>query len=1059
MRPAPARPSAVALALALALPPLLANGDVAGSRDRQAPYRVLDRVEGAWPDLALAPVRPLAVHPATGHLFALNAHDSAAVEFDAGGAPLRALRTPWGPVALAFWSPRGGAPAELLVVSRGTYALARIDLASGAITKLVELPAEPADIVVHPGTNTAFVSCSGDDSVVEVDVERGTVVAHHAIPSKRPTFLALDGDALLVAPMLSGNNSAAEEGAHLLDAGRVLDLADPAVAHKGLPDEDLFRWTPGGRPRAVATGVGAVLFAVGVNPVTGDVWQLGTDAKNKDPNRVGEPALRGDIVQNRLALVTPSDGPPAAPWAVLDLDDVDPGTAGTQFDPTRAVGQPYALAFDAAGNGYVTGLLTDNVTEISPAGAFVREWDTGSIPRGVLVDAAGARCFVHCWGSNEVEEYDLAPATPQLVRRLDLGLDPTPEIRRRGRRLFYDGSFSMHGNASCATCHVETETDMLAWDLSDLPADDKGPLVTQTMRGIGDLTPFHWRGERAGLVDFNGAFDALLGGAPMATGPGGDFEAFRAFVFSLEQPANPNQDPRRVVSNKRPFDLPDGTPLQGDAVAGQDTYFDVTAVQGIGSCNTCHTMPTGTSNEITLDEPNLDVPRRNHFVVASYNGVWRKESPTLETIELADGTLEQRPTIGAGVSAAGLRDGIKDFVDIPLFTLGPKQRRDVSAFVMQADSGLAPAVHRSWLLGGASTATAATMVSEYLLPQAQERNADVAVFGTVEIDGQARELRWFWNRVSGLFASEDTTLREQPLAFFVRQAERGTGSNVFLGLPVGMAERFAVDFDADGLRNGDEENLGTDPSDADSDGDGDPDGHETAYAGDPLDPQIGSNDGTAPGILDLRVVYATNRVAKIQFETDEPARFTAGWTSGLQSGEDASGIFEKSHTVVFRGLRSNQSHDVTLEVVDLGGNATTLVLPGFVQTLPPTFSAASVLVDATTEVTKDSAGALEVRISGRAKRKNGPASQANRRLRVKVIVNGVVTQQSVDGVPSNGTGITTVDVAEAGLAPGDELRVVVESLVNQQNDATFWSMPDTAPEMREFRFVYTGNGP
>ena len=113
----------------------------------------------------------------------------------------------------------------------------------------------------------------------------------------------------------------------------------------------------------------------------------------------------------------------------------------------------------------------------------------------------------------------------------------------------------------------------------------------------------------------------------------------------------------------------------------------------------------------------------------------------------------------------------------------------------------------------------------------------------------------------------------------------------------------------------------------------------------------------------------------------------------------------------------------------------------------------------TTEVLQDSGGTLGVRISGRAKRKNGPANQANRRLRVKVIVNDAVTQESVDGTPSGGNGITSVEVSEGGLVVGDELRVVVESVLDPQGDATFWSMPDTESELREYRFTYTGNGP
>ena len=41
----------------------------------------------------------------------------------------------------------------------------------------------------------------------------------------------------------------------------------------------------------------------------------------------------------------------------------------------------------------------------------------------------------------------------------------------------------------------------------------KGPLVTQTLRGMSGGAPFHWRGDRPTLQSFNPTFDKLMGGA------------------------------------------------------------------------------------------------------------------------------------------------------------------------------------------------------------------------------------------------------------------------------------------------------------------------------------------------------------------------------------------------------------------------------------------------------------------------------------------------------------------------------------------------------------------
>src|SRR5262249_13820423 len=160
------------------------------------------------------------------------------------------------------------------------------------------------------------------------------------------------------------------------------------------------------------------------------------------------------------------------------------------------------------------------------------------------------------------------------------------------------------------------------WDLSNLPYDDKGPLVTQTLRGIEALLPFHWRGERHDLVDFNPAFDGLLGGQVLDPN---EFAQFQAFVFSVHSPANAHADPRRIVSNRvLGFTPPPGS--VPDAIHGQILWFDVPTM-GASSCNTCHTLPTGTDNDIFRDEAGA-VPKRSHFKVAPTNALWRKEQPS-----------------------------------------------------------------------------------------------------------------------------------------------------------------------------------------------------------------------------------------------------------------------------------------------------------------------------------------------------------------------------------------------------------------------------------------------
>ncbi|MFT4541249.1 MAG: hypothetical protein ACI841_001064 [Planctomycetota bacterium] len=1027
---------------------------------RSAPYRTVDTIEGEWVDLVLAPVRPIE-RLADGRIVALNNHDSTLVEFDASGNLLQTIRLPWGPVSIATMPAGGGQPERALVVCRGTHSLAVVDMSAGQISALIPLETEPADIVMHPASGHAFVSCAGSRNVLEIDVDAQAIVASYAIPALAPSFLALDGTDVLVAPMTSGNNSIAETGSLVLNAGprRVLDLEDPTIAVQGLPDHDLFRITPGGQAVAVARDMGAVLFAVGKNESTGEVWQLGTEANNKDALRMGEPAIQGEIVFNQVSLATLTPGSVVAPSATFNLDDTDPVTLGVQYDSARSVGQPYALDFDDAGNGYVAGLLSDNLVQLDSSGGFLREWDTGSIPRGVIVAGDGSSAWVYCWGSNTIEEWDLGPAAPTLTRTLDLGFDPTPELVAEGRRLYFSGEFSQHHNASCNSCHIEGDSDLLIWDLSNLPRDDKGPLMTQTLRGIADTRPYHWRGERDELVDFNEAFVGLLGGPELDTAPGSEFDAFEAYVLSMQQPATPGQDRRRVLSDRAQFTTPDGVAHAGNAIRGQDLFFDGNAITGFGSCATCHTMPLGTNHEIVLDEPGLENARQNHFVVAPFNALWRKEQPTMHNIELTNGVMEERPTIGSGPSVAGLKDSILDFARIDLFDHNDQEDQDITAFLLQHDSGLAPGVHLSWLLNASNTAHSAADLTNFALRQAVKRNIDLAVFGTVDLGAGARELAWYWDRELALFLPEDSTVSAQPLSFFIAQAMAGTGSNTFIGMPVGMAKSFAVDSDNDGHFDLDELASGTNPFDADSDNDGDPDGHEIAEGGDPLDDQVLANDSTAPSLSNFRLGWITTRAAKVHFDTDEPVRVDANWTAGNASGGISSDRFARVHTIQFSELKEGRVHHLELTLTDLAGLQTIVPIPSAMTALDLEFASDVIFRNPIVTVLQNSAGTLRYEISGKAAFKGG-GNAAGFQLRVNRLLNGQPISGTVNGTTAGGNGITTVTVEASGLSVGDELTATVATLfVPSANTGVLWNMPRTNPNNIEFDLTYDGTGP
>lgn len=858
------------------------------STTKEAPFRLLDNVEGDDVDLLLYPIKPMVFSPDRRTVWAVNTHGSEVVGYTTSSSgPGFVFGVPWGPVSIEYWVSSVDAHHELLVVTRGTRGLTRLDPATGKILGYLELPAEPGGSLLVG--DHLFVACSAEDVVVEIDLVSGRFFDTFDIATTRHLlFLSPDGlGNVLVTPLISGNNTMPARsqvaGIHQSDPnGTVLDMSDPAVAQIGLPDEDVFRLVPGAQPdsgsvQVAAKGVGTMLFAHGRNPVTGKLWVLNTQSINADPALNSESKVRGVFSVNWLTLVDlpAPGGQPATQHTIVSLDQV----------PPKPIGKPYALHFTANGYGLVVGALTDNVAVLSPdpiGGGFVAGWDLpqGSIPRGVLFDGTRQLVFTYCWGTNKIEVRAVALPGVPVVAILDVGYDPTSTKRKQGRAIFYDGHNSLKQNLACESCHVEGMTDNLVWNLSQAPFDDKGVMFTQNLKGLEFSGPYHWRGERR-LADFNPMFSELLGGKPLTAQ---EFESFERFLLGLQNPANPFEHPRRVVTDDRQItQFRFATHSGVSATNGQDVYFTKPTF-GTDSCQGCHMLPTGTNNDF-LPAGLLDTGHRNIFKNTPYNGVWRKEQKTRVTVQLQGQPPEIRSPLGAGPSHAGLAEGLFEFNVDPGFTVSLEDREDIAFFMHQIDQGLAPAVHRAALVTRANLNTSPV---SYLMDQARKRNCDVAVIGTASLGASPEQLRWVWDRDSGVFLPWDADLSPKNLAFFFQQAKNGTGSNLFIGLPVGMGWRFAIDADNDGLRQEDEQQLGTDPRDPDTDDDGFLDGTEVAHGGDPENSASLPSSNQPPAIIRVREMFHTARVAKLIVETDVPTHIQTSYASN----QGDTGFFE-----------------------------------------------------------------------------------------------------------------------------------------------------------------------
>ena len=407
-----------------------------------------------------------------------------------------------------------------------------------------------------------------------------------------------------------------------------------------------------------ATRLMNLCMAIAVNPASGRVTVVGTEALNEVRF---EPNVNGKFVRvnlGRFDAVTPGTK------AVADLNSHLTYTSSSvaQTERDKSLGDPRAIAWRANGTrGYVAGMGSDNVLAIDANGAraLAQPIEVGKGPSGLAVDEARGRLYVFNRFDASLSVIDLGNDTE--ITRVSF-FEPTPTAIKTGRPLLYDTHrTSGLGHVSCGSCHADARMDRLAWDLGDpsgavknvsgslhnlgggIPGltgnftpfhPMKGPMTTQTLQDIIGKEPHHWRGDRNGLEEFNGAFMGLLGDDAALTPS--EMQQFENFLATIYFPPNPN----RNVDNTLPTNLPlpghyttgrfgtAGQPLpNGNAQRALDTIYRPLSRaidRGAFACVTCHNVPIGIGSDTTLNlfaqtftpiapEPNGE---RHHLMVS-----------------------------------------------------------------------------------------------------------------------------------------------------------------------------------------------------------------------------------------------------------------------------------------------------------------------------------------------------------------------------------------------------------------------------------------------------------
>ncbi|MCE9671783.1 hypothetical protein LY474_28640 [Myxococcus stipitatus] len=561
-----------------------------------------------------------------------------------------------------------------------------------------------------------------------------------------------------------------------------------------LPDQDVFAIDANSLgQKAAYAHVGTTLFNMVTNPVTGTVYVSNTEAFNhvrfEGPGNYGGTTVQGHLAETRITAILGGSVLPRHLNKHLDYTKLatDPG-----FDPTakqHSLATPTDMVVSRDGRTlYVAAYSSSKIgvfdTQALEADSFNPRLNSaayipvsGGGPSGLILDEARGRLYVMTRFDNSVKVIDLATKAELGKQVLP---NPEPAAVVQGRPVLYDAAtFSANGEASCASCHIFGDMDDLAWDLGN-PDDDvvqnpipgrllgaaellkphingsgrvedfhpmKGPMTTQTLRGMVVSGAMHWRGDRSnGFFGVNGtdpnlsfmnfivAFEGLLGRATKPTQT--EMQRFTDFQLQVQLPPNPvrNLDNTLTAAQQRGLNFYAGSRRSDGLPLGEGLGF---------TCEGCHRLDSakgffGTDGQASFE--NIPQIVKIPHLRNAYQKVGMFGNPTTPFFLAPDSGWQGDQVRGFGFVHDGAVDTIARFLSaivfIPSIGVGfplnnpDATRRDVEQLILAFDTDLAPIVGQQVTLTSTNAASAGPRV-DLLIQRAKTAFASKILGGAV----------------------------------------------------------------------------------------------------------------------------------------------------------------------------------------------------------------------------------------------------------------------------------------------------------------------------------------
>jgi DNA-binding beta-propeller fold protein YncE len=746
-----------------------------------------------------------------------------------------------------------------------------------------ELGGSPISRVLLPGDTPRALARTPDGTRVYAAVFHsgnrtttigvGSVASNGGLPNKPPNF-GSEVTGLVAKQSASGQWSVVDDNNRSWNSS----------VNFSLPDHDLFVIDASQFPYPIlekVSGVGTLLFNIAVR--RGRFWECpwqpggcpkayvsNTDAQN---HVRFEAALKHHITDTRVTRV---DGTTATAVSV-NPHIAYTGSSGDATERDKSLALPLGVTLSPDDQWlYVAGFGSGKIGIFATAdldagnGAARALLKVGAGPTGTVVEPSCSRLYVMNRFDRTISVVvnPCSPGNAAVDPNLQVsvasgGFDPSPPAVTNGRRLLYDATeTSAHGDAACASCHTFGDLDGLAWDLGENAAGTtnnpnpfeiaissshsfrrmKGPMTTQSLRGMDGAGPMHWRGDKTGALDddcfrtqfpagdaldagaaflrFNAAFQSLLGRQDCL--PAADMQAFRDFALTLRYPPNPV---RALDARLRPG-LGSWGPseLAGEALFLQGaTTRDPRNLGGpLLKCVTCHAFDPdakhfGGDGDSSFEGSTI----LEEFKIPHLRNLYQKVG--MFGVPATSGLPATGP-YGDQVRGFGfLHDGsiatLFDFLSASnAFTLTDGEKRDLEAFLLAFDTGLKPAVGQQVTV---TTATAGDVAIQARVGLLFERHlagdCDVVAKGFFPRTGETRG--YLFRGWVPTFVSQGGVLVQGPLKANLL-TDRSSGSRALFEdligstrepvsltltcVPPGSGWRIGVDRDEDGLCDGDD---------------------------------------------------------------------------------------------------------------------------------------------------------------------------------------------------------------------------------------------------------------